>query len=116
MPIQTDPYVRNAEIVRWVDGDTVWLKVDMGYRIYGQMDFRLYGIDTPERGAINYYAAIELVNTHAPVGSKVVIKTFKNPDKYGRWLVEVITADSDLSINEHLLLAKFAVPYFGGTK
>lgn len=111
-----DSYERKAEIVRWVDGDTVWLKVDLGYRISAQTDFRLMGIDTPERGKPNYKEAIALVNEVAPVGSVVNIKSYKDPDKYGRWLAEIFVPGVDLSVNEQLLAAGLAVPYFGGTR
>lgn len=116
MPKQTDSYVREATIIRWVDGDTVWVKVDLGYRIYGEMDFRLYGINTPEKVQPNYQAAIDLVNGAAPVGTKVTLKSYKNPDKYGRWLAEIFVPGVDLSVNEQLLAAKLAVPYYGGAK
>ena len=37
-------------------------------------------------------------------------------DKYGRLLVEITTKDSSETINDLLVKANLAVPYFGGTK
>ena len=39
-----------ARITAVVDGDTFDADVDLGFRIRVAMRFRLYGIDTPERG------------------------------------------------------------------
>lgn len=104
-----------ATIERWVDGDTVWVNLDLGFRMSVRLDLRLYGVDTPERGTSGYHEAIAFVNRLAPVGSSVNLRTYKNPDKYGRWLAEVITPESRL-VNDELVGAGLAVAYFGGKK
>lgn len=101
-------------IIRWVDGDTVDIRVDMGFRSWFEGRFRLYGIDCPERGQPNHNEATGAANTMAPPGSVVDIRTYPNSDKYGRWLVEIMA--SGLFVNQELLNAGLAVPYFGGTK
>lgn len=106
-------YTYNATVTRWVDGDTVWLDVDMGFRLQTGNDFRLNGINTPERGQAGYQEAKDRANALAPAGSAVVIKTTK-PDKYGRWLAEVWA--NDICVNLTLITEGLAVPYFGGTK
>jgi micrococcal nuclease len=108
-------HVRAARVVRWVDGDTVWLDVDHDYRQTGHLEFRLFGMDTPERGQMNWAEATAFVRAAAPTGSLVVIRTFKDPDKYGRWLCEVFTT-SPVSLNQALVDAGLAVLYFGGKK
>lgn len=109
-------YGYKATVVRWVDGDTVWLDVDLGFRIQSVTAFRLYGIDTPERGQLGYTEATARCNVLAPAGSVVSIKSYKNPDKYGRWLAELFVGESITSINQTLLDEKLAVEYFGGAK
>lgn len=108
-------YEYNAQIVRWVDGDTVWLNVDMGFRITHRTAFRLIGVDTPERGTLGYLPAIEAVNTWAPVGNTVHIRTYPAPDKYGRWLVDIDISDT-ATITQLLIEAGLGRPYYGGTK
>lgn len=108
-------YDYSATVVRWVDGDTVDLRVDLGFHTFVETRFRLYGIDTPERGQKNHDEAWHLAETLAPVGAVVTIHSYKNADKYGRWLAEIITA-TGTSVNNGLLTAALAVPYFGGTK
>ena len=108
-------YNYSATIIRWIDGDTVDMHVDLGFRTMVETRFRLFGIDTPERGQQNYREATALANQLAPVGSTLQISTYKDPDKYGRWLVDIFTADEH-TVSETLLASGYAKPYFGGTK
>jgi len=114
--IAAPAYVYTAEVLRWVDGDTVDLCVDVGFHMTFEGRFRLYGVDTPERGQPNHDEAWLLAATVAPVGAKVLARTLKSADKYGRWLAEILTADGTKSVGESLLENKLAVPYFGGHK
>ena len=111
------PYTYGAKVVRWVDGDTVWLDVDLGFRMTGELDMRLLDVNTPERGQPGYDEAKTFVSELAPAGSEVVIATYKNPDKYGRWLVQVFTKDDVVvSVNQKLLTRDLAVAYSGGKR
>lgn len=107
-------YRYKAAIDRWVDGDTVDLYVDLGFHIYAKTRFRLYGIDTPERGNSLWGEAGDHAEAMAPVGTDVTIEVFKDADKYGRWLVNIFV-DGE-SVNRSLVAAGLAVPYYGGTK
>jgi micrococcal nuclease len=51
-----------AKLVRCVDGDTVELDVDLGFKVTMREKFRLTGIDTPEK---NSKVAAERVAAHA---------------------------------------------------
>jgi micrococcal nuclease len=106
----------DATVARWVDGDTVWLDVDLGFRTRTISDFRLVGVDTPERGRPGHDEATAYVNTWAPAGSRVILTSYKDPDKYGRWLASIIPSGSDVSLNSRLVSEHLAVPYFGGKK
>jgi micrococcal nuclease len=110
----TPEYTYKATVVRWVDGDTVYLEVDLGFRLTMLADYRLYGINTPERGQVNYKEATAFAEQLAPVGAIIVAKTYKDPEKYGRWLAELYVDDTN--INQALIASGLAVPYFGGTK
>ena len=110
------PYVYAAEVLRWVDGDTVDLTIDLGFHMTFEGRFRLYGVDTPERGQPNHDEAWLHAALVAPPGAKVLARTLKAPDKYGRWLAEILAADGTKSVGESLLENKLAVPYFGGHK
>jgi micrococcal nuclease len=109
-------YTYKATVIRVVDGDTVWLEVDLGFRMKTINDFRLYGVDTPERGQPGWSEATAFVNRIAPAGTEVLITTYKDPDKYGRWLVDISVDDDLLPINVQLIQQGLAKTYFGGKK
>lgn len=102
-------YTYEAKVISWIDGDTVALEVfkhfDFGFHIkltgYYEGHFRLLGVDTPERGKLNFKAATEAARKIAPVGSIVYIETFKT-DKYGRYLAKVLTSEG-VDISEALI-------------
>jgi micrococcal nuclease len=109
-------YTYKATVIRVVDGDTVWLEVDLGFRMKTINDFRLYGVDTPERGQPGWAEATAFVNRIAPAGTEVLITTYKDPDKYGRWLVDISVDDDLLPVNVQLIQQGLAKTYFGGKK
>lgn len=108
-------YTYHARIQRWVDGDTVDLRVDLGFKMYAETRFRLYGIDTPERGAPGWSEATAAAKEFAPEGSYVVAQTYKDGDKYGRWLALIELEDGSM-VNERLIEGGYAVAYDGGKK
>lgn len=127
MTVET-AYDYRATIIRWVDGDTVWLtawreeEFDFGFRARLKFRFehdlecRLYGIDTPERGQPRYKEASAAAREAAPIGTSVDLSTYKDPEKYGRWLATVRVPGHEQSINVELVSAGLAKAYFGGTK
>lgn len=107
-------YEYNAKVVRWIDGDTVELEVDLGFHLKRQDHFRLDGIDTPERGKAGAASAKSRAEQLAPVGSPILIQTSKS-DKYGRYLA-ALWPDVGPPINSRLVEEGFAKPYYGGKK
>lgn len=80
-----------AKVMRVVDGDTLWVEVDLGFFLRQSMYLRLYGLNTPEiRGPERPQGlkTKEFVMNTLPVGSTVVIKTYKT-EKYGRFLTDL---------------------------
>lgn len=113
---------------RVIDGDTVDLRIDLGFNVYTKDRFRLLGINTPElhskdvaerTKAEEAKRALELKigdgqpREHpAPV---LTVKTFKSAgDKYGRWLAVIFVGDLD--INAQMIKEGYAVSYDGGKK
>lgn len=113
-------YEYNAKLIRIVDGDTVWLDVDLGFGIHSNMDFRLYGINTPEvvgSTRVAGLAAKAELQRLLSLGS-LRIETYKGDkaDKYGRWLATLFVKPSggaEVNVNALLELGKFATPYLG---
>lgn len=108
-----------AEIVRWLDGDTVELVVDLGQRVFTQDHYRLNRIDAPEktlragttpeekRAGLSLLA---LLSARYPEGTRIEISTHK-ADKYGRWLVEIWVEQGSTNLNDWLLANNLVVPY-----
>lgn len=104
-------FVKN-KVIRWVDGDTVILNVDLGFSVWSEQKFRLARINTPEKGQPGYAESVARVNELVPVGAEIAIDCM-GLDKYGRWLAEVYIPgpSSPASINQMLLNQGLAVPY-----
>lgn len=113
-------YEYRAEVVRWVDGDTVDLLVDLGFTVLMRARFRLLGIDTPETNRTASreagHAATAFAEALAPPGSVVLVESRKT-GKFGRWLGVVYPreggGDPLVSVNDALLAAGHAEAYRG---
>jgi len=89
-----------AKVVNVVDGDTVDLDTDLGFRITFRQRYRLYGVDTPEMNdpdpAVRAMAVKAKEFVLAQVGGKeIVVNThLDRADKYGRWLALIHVKDA----------------------
>ena len=99
----------NAVVTRVVDGDTLDVRVDLGFHVSVHERVRLRGIDTPEI----FRPRNEKEHKHGKqakafveqmvLGNSVLLKTYKDRQgKYGRWLADVIVDDVSLV---HALIA-----------
>ena len=96
--------------MRVVDGDTVWLDVDLGFEIRRREDFRLYGINAPELSTPEGKAAAAWLTAKLPPGQVVTVQTLKDKrEKYGRYLAAIVLGD--VNLNAALVDAGHAVPY-----
>lgn len=78
-----------TEVIRVVDGDTVDLRVDLGFHMSAALRFRIMDLNTPERGQDGWHEATEITKTWlrndvAPLR----VKTAK-ADSFGRWLGDI---------------------------
>lgn len=96
-------YTYKAELIRVVDGDTVDLKVDLGFRMSTVTRFRLYGIDAPERDKKAKAHLFELLS------DSLTIETHKDPDNFGRWLCTIYKGETN--INKQMVEDGFAEEY-----
>lgn len=103
-----------AEIVRWLDGDTVEIRIDLGFKVGIHARVRLARIDAPE---IKKYSGVtdeekargilltETLNEKIPTGSRVYVSAVKK-GKYGRYIVEIWDVDDEgfiYNLNDWLL-------------
>lgn len=117
-----DHYWRACAVLRVVDGDTVDLEIDLGFRTYAEHRVRLLGIDAPElrgpraqpvpaRAAMRF--ADDWLREHAPHGGGRPPHRFafnlrsEKADSFGRYLGLVECRDGH-SLTEALLEAGHA--------
>jgi len=111
-------YEYRGSVRRVVDGDTLDLAIDLGFECTLVTRVRLLGLNTPEvvgaskaQGLAAKQFAVQWLDNRA---GEVLVRSYKakQREKYGRWLVEVWSADGDhpASLNSELLTRGLAVP------
>lgn len=110
-------YEYKAKLSRVVDGDTLYLFVDLGFRVTMEVEFRLNGLNTPEVVGASRTAGLAAkaeLERLLSLGSIRVVST--KSDKYGRWLCDLFVKGVDgfeANVNKELLQGGFALPYDG---
>jgi|TARA_R100000084_G_C4601654_1_gene123540 micrococcal nuclease len=117
-----------AELRRVVDGDTVDVTIDCGFKMHIKERVRLKGINTPEcrtrdleEKARGLAAKARLIDILASWDNKMIIRTsIDKKGKFGRLLGELIHPDGqgsrDDNANKMLLEEGHAVEYHGGKR
>jgi len=108
----------NASVVNVVDGDTIDVYIDMGFRIATKQRFRLNRINAPESRTTDKKEKERGLKAKAYLnamleGQSVVIETEK-AGKYGRWLADVYTLDEKgkqiaVSVNDEMVSSGHAI-------
>ena len=88
-----------AKLIRCVDGDTFDAEVDLGFRVFTRVRFRMLNLDTPERGKLGYIPCRDELDRcirtiFTTENSHFWIDSHKT-GKYGRWLVSVPHPNGD---------------------
>ena len=115
-------YEYKCEVTRIVDGDTVDVILDLGFKILHKARIRLYGIDTPESRTrdkdekVRGLLAKDFIVEHVAACSTTIIQTRLRDSrgKFGR-VLGVLFVDN-LNINSALAEHHHAVPYTGQSK
>jgi micrococcal nuclease len=79
----------NAKLVRVVDGDTLELLVDVGFRFHAKLKFRLATIDAPEMNTEEGKAARLFAESWFTSKGWECAVTCHGEDKYGRWVATI---------------------------
>lgn len=134
-------HVKRAKILRVIDGDTIEVMMDMDCCLHLQTSLRFYGINCPEKNTMAGRAAQQFTydavrDLMLSPDSWVLVKTYK-PDKYSNrfdtevfiptksiqglgWdlndAAELMLNPDTTNLNQMILKAGHAVPYFGGAR
>ena len=102
------PYEYRVLTSRVIDGDTVEARLDLGFGISINTNFRLRGINAPELRTDEGKVAKAFLESLLARGPPTV-KVFK-PDKYGdRWIAELWF--NGVLLNEEMITSGHAVEY-----
>jgi len=109
-------FTYKAVVYNVVDGDTVDVMVDLGFKMYSKQRIRLSGIDTPERGQEGYDKAKDRLK-ELVLHEEVTLCTTK-ASKWGYYLGEIYVEDpwSGVNVNTTMIQEGLAKPYDGGKK
>lgn len=81
-------YVYKAVVERIVDGDTLILRIDLGFQVWKEQRIRLAGIDCPPIDEKKGYEAFEFVRDQLAQAPFLMVKTHQ-VDIYGRYVAHV---------------------------
>ncbi len=87
-------YVYKAEVEKIVDGDTLILRIDLGFQVWKEQRIRLAGIDTPPIDEAKGYEAFEYVRDQLARVPFVMVRTHKI-DIHGRYVGDVFYSFSE---------------------
>lgn len=106
-----------AEVVRIVDGDTIDVVIDLGFKITTNQRIRFARINTPEtynvkkdseeyqKGMASKQYVEQRLTTNK---NEIKLETEKVTEKYGRYIGTIWLADSTVSLNDELVEKGFA--------
>jgi micrococcal nuclease len=110
-------YTYKAEVIRVIDGDTVVLNIDLGFKIHHITPCRLAGINAPEMNAKDEKVRAAAVQSKEylegllPEEMEVTIIS-KKLDKYGRPVVYFLAESNKYaSVNELMIKSGHATIY-----
>ena len=92
----SDLYTYRAELERVIDGDTVWMRVHLGFNFWLRQKLRLRDLDAAELGTKEGEKAKRFVEDQLKNVSAAVVTTTK-PDKYDRYLSDIWIGETNLN-------------------
>lgn len=109
-------YTYSAWLISIHDGDTLHCGIDLGCDIALNMTIRFYGINAPELPTPAGKASLAWVqnwfHTNCPDNKFVLVTAKDSKEKYGRYLGTIYANGGTESLNDALVAAGQAVPYF----
>jgi micrococcal nuclease len=112
-------YQYKAKVLRWIDGDSVLVRIDLGFHCERQERIRLARINAHElRGNTPYKRRMARTARFqakkiCPEGSVVIVDTKRNPrqDMYARYIAEIKIGKKNVS--DELLKRKVVRRFIG---
>lgn len=114
MPIST-AFSYAATVEKVVDGDTLDVSLDLGFKTFRQERLRLLGLNAPEMStsagkAVKLWVIRWLIEHSRDGWVQIHTRKAVDQEKYGRYLAEIVAADG-ACLNDDLISAGKAVRY-----
>lgn len=87
--MKTPAYTYRARPLRVVDGDTVWLDVDLGFHQHAHLPIRLRGINCPELPTMAGWAAKQATERLLAAAGVILIESYRDQQTFARWVADV---------------------------
>lgn len=108
-------YQYEAQVLKVIDGDTLDLFVDLGFKVGFNTRMRMIGIDTPEKW--HPYGKVVKTYLQQELEGKTIFLDVTKKDKYGRYLgVVYLNKNDEQSVNDHLIEINMAKAYHGASR
>jgi len=114
-------YEYQANVIEVLDGDTITVTIDLGFKLTYSTPVRFFGINAPEVHSTNAKEKSDGLKAKAKLtellaGKIVTLRTVKPNDKYGRYLADVYLSGGGLqekSVNQQMIDLGFCKPWDG---
>lgn len=104
------PHVFPVQVQRVVDGDTLDLRIDLGFRLTTERRLRLLGVEAPEsRGTEAPAGQVAEAFTARWVANRRLFLVYREEDAFGRVLGELVD-DQGQSLARYLIDQRVALP------
>lgn len=113
-------YTYKAELIKVIDGDTIDVRVDLGFKTFKLIRVRLLGINAPESRTrdkeekVLGLASKERLKEILESNNNQFVLQSHGLGKFGRCLGELYI--NDLNVNQQLVKEGHAVEYYGGKR
>ena len=110
-------YTYHAKVDRVVDGDTLDVVIDLGFKITTFQRIRLRGINTPEtynvkKDSEEYKKGLEaknfVIKRITENQNNVIVETDKDVGKFGRYIGVIKLDDNEQTLNDELVEKGYA--------
>lgn len=108
-------YLYKGKVIKIIDGDTLDVILDLGFKMTLTTRLRLLGLDAAELHdplASERMRAQDAKNwLYAKVFDQLVLVRTEKSDSFGRYLAEVYIPEQENSVNYQMLAAGLVSPY-----
>jgi endonuclease YncB( thermonuclease family) len=110
-------YEYRVQVLRVVDGDTLYVEVDFGLDSSRKIELRLEGLDAPERETPAGKQVKQWLTERLRPLPYVIVRTIKDRrEKYGRYRALLIDPLTGAVINDEMIATGLAKVYTGGAR